>query len=516
MFLSLRAEFIYIIGMSQEIIQTQEEQQVQTLNALQVGLSQMVALPLMQLSERIQNEMMENSALEEADNLPEEMDLGERNSSDDDNDTYDDDAFDEDQRNIDENVPEMGDYFSEDEIPSYLQARADAERERHEIPISREQSFYDNLYEQMGEYDLTEHERLLMEYLIGSLDDSGFLRKELYTLVDELEIYQGIKTSEEELQRLLDILQQFEPRGIGARSLQECLLIQLRNPELKSPYKEAAIKVVEDSFKEFTGKHWDVIRRRLKVSQSDFDAVINLLTHLNPAPGSAFSESLAGNAPTVVPDFFVDVDTSGNIRVSLNNEGVPELRVSPAFRETIRQYNAKNVKNDRQQREAYIYAKQKVESAQGFINMLQRRNQTMLAVMNEIVRLQRDFFVQDDDDTLLRPMILKDVADAVGIDISTVSRVTSSKYVETAYGIYPLKFFFSNQLTNEEGEELSSRLVKNALRSVIENEDKKKPLSDEKITQLLNKQKLPVARRTVAKYREQLGIPPARLRKNIR
>lgn len=502
--------------MSQEIIQTQEEQQVQTLNALQVGLSQMVALPVMQLSERVKNEMLENSALEEADSLPEESLMDDREPNEGSSDDADDAGFDEEQRNMDEQVPEMGDYFSEDDVPAYLQARADAERERRDIPVSREQSFYDNLYEQMGEYDLTEHQQLLMEYLIGSLDDSGFLRKELYTLADELEIYQGIHATEAELQYLLNILQQFEPRGIGARNLQECLLLQLRSPELNSPYKEDAIKVVEDNFKDFTGKHWDVIRRRLKLSQTDFDAVLHLLTHLNPAPGSAFGESLSGNAPAIVPDFFIDVDTSGNIRVSLNNEGVPELRVSPAFRETLRQYSAQHGKADRQQREAYIYAKQKVEAAQGFINMLQRRNQTMLAVMNEIVRQQRDFFLQDDDDTLLRPMILKDVADAVGIDISTVSRVTSSKYAETAYGVYPLKFFFSNQLTTDEGEELSSRLVKNALREIIENEDKRKPLSDEKITQILNERKLPVARRTVAKYREQLGFPPARLRNNIR
>ena len=366
----------------------------------------------------------------------------------------------------------------------------------------------------MGEHDLNAHEREVMDYLIGSLDDDGFLRKDLETMADEMAIYHNVMTSVGELERLLNVLHTFEPRGIGARSLQECLRLQLSDPDLQSPYKALAIKVVDRCFKDFTVKRWDAVCRTLNIDEETLGHVRHVLTHLNPLPGSALGSGQSAEAPTALPDFFVTVGTDGLPLVELNQGDVPELRVSRAFRDSISQYAARRGSLTRHQREAYVYARQKVEAAQAFIGLIARRQHTLMAVMQAIVDLQEPFFTENDDEALLRPLVLKDVAARAGVDISTVSRVTGSKYVQTDYGLYPLKFFFSSQFTSESGDEVSTRQVRAALRDIIEAEDKKRPLSDEAITARLREQGLPVARRTVAKYREQMGILAARLRKN--
>lgn len=509
--------------MAQKLEQTQAAVQTQQLQTLQVALAKMVELPVEELAERVRNEMLDNAALEEkdddfndADNEEERNDSNEEendNNEEDHNEENDDTDY--DNGNADDFGAEadaMGDYFSEDDVPDYLRQRADAERERTQMDFSGSTSFYDELRSQIREHNLTPHEEELMEYIIGSLDSDGFLRKDLHTLCDELAIYHNVETTPDELERVLHILQQFEPRGIGARNLQECLHIQLADPDRHSPYGKLALQVVDRCFKDFASRRWDLIANRLHMDEETLAHVKHELTHLNPMPGSALSDSATANLPTVTPDFFVRLTPDGEPIVTLNNGDVPELRVSRAFRQSIKEYGAHRTKLNRQQRDAYTYARQKVDAAQSFINLVTRRRQTLLAVMRTIVSLQLPFF-EDDDEQQLRPLTLKDVAERVGVDISTVSRVTNSKYVQTLYGTYPLKFFFSTQFTSSEGDELSSRQVRAALREILENEDKSHPMSDEVLAAELKKKGFDVARRTVAKYRDMLGFPTARLRK---
>ena len=506
--------------MAQKLEQTQAAVQTQQLQTLQVALAKMVELPVEELAERVRNEMLDNAALEEKDDNFSDSDNEEGNEPSEDNtdnneEEHTEDDTDYDNGNADDFGTEadaMGDYFSEDDVPDYLRQRADAERERTQMDFSGATSFYDELRSQIREHNLTPHEEELMEYIIGSLDNDGFLRKDLPTLCDELAIYHNVETTPDELERVLHILQQFEPRGIGARSLQECLHIQLSDPDRHSPYSKLALQVVDRCFKDFASRRWDLIANRLHIDEETLAHVKHELTHLNPMPGSALSDSATANLPTVTPDFFVSLSPDGEPIVTLNNGDVPELRVSRAFRQSIKEYGANRTKLNRQQRDAYTYARQKVDSAQSFINLVTRRRQTLLAVMRTIVSLQLPFF-EDDDEQQLRPLTLKDVAERVGVDISTVSRVTNSKYVQTLYGTYPLKFFFGTQFTSSEGDELSARQVRAALREVIENEDKSHPMSDEALAAELKKKGLVVARRTVAKYRDMLGFPTARLRK---
>lgn len=501
--------------MSQHLEQQQTEQQILSLNGLQVALARLLEIPAADLSQRIENEMLENAALEEkpGDEADDDFDVSTDETdqeTDRENDQEGDDdfeAYQPEQRTVDDDV---ADYLNADDVPTYLQERYESPSTDFDIPITSNTSFYDALSEQVGELDLTETETQAMEYLIGSLDNDGFLRKDLLTLSDELAIYQNVYVTEAELEHLLHLLQGFEPRGIGARTLQECLLLQVRDPEFRSPQKALCEVALTKYYKEFAAKHWDVLRRRLKLSETDFEALLHTLLRLNPKPGAAFNEMAVATAPTVVPDFFVEV-VDDELRVRLNQGDVPELRVSPAFKDTLRQYRGRTL--TKSQEEAYVYARQKVEAAQGFINMLRRRNATLLLVVENIVALQRAFFLGDDDEQALRPLTLRDVAERINMDLSTVSRVANSKYLQTLYGVYPLKYFFSSQILTDDGEELSSRAVKTALQEVIEAEDKHHPLSDEALSVAMKDKGFPIARRTVAKYRDQLGIPPQRLRK---
>lgn len=475
-----------------------------------------------ELGNRVQDEMLDNAALEERDtddfgrdDLPANEDGEEAGNDGDARDDADANAY-EETENYGSEADAMGDYFSADDVPDYLQQRAEAQRDRNDFQYAGGTSFYEELQRQISEHDLSDHERELMEYLIGSLDGDGLLRKDLDALVDELAVYHNVTTDKNELERLLAVLQQFEPRGIGARSLQECLRLQLIDPENRSPYTQMALKVVDDYFQQFKSRHWDVIRQKMGLDEETAEHVRHELTHLNPRPGSALNESSVMGAPAVTPDFYAMLTPDGDVKVTLNQGEVPELQVSRAFRESISQYGGRGAKLTREQKDAYTYARQKVDAAQSFINMLHRRNDTLLSVMGAIVDVQRNFFVNDDDDAALVPLTLKDIADKVGLDISTVSRVTSTKYVQTLYGMYLLKHFFSLQFTAGDGEELSARKVKAAVKKLVEEEDRERPLSDEAITAELKKQGYHVARRTVAKYRDLLGIPSTRLRKEHR
>ncbi len=490
--------------------QTFDQKQVQTqtltqqFSTMQVALAGLVQLPVAELAERVRNEMMDNAALEEADGNDDFAPEEEKN--------YEADEWGDAAGS--EISDSLGDYMNADEVPTYLQARADEAQQRRENMLTGSTSPYEDLVRQIGEHDLTPHERRVMDYLIGSLDDDGFLRKELWTIADELTIYHNVETDEGEVERLLHILQSFEPRGIGARSLQECLRLQLEDRELQSPYKDLALKVVERSFKDFVARRWDAIARRHAMDEETCQEVAHLLRHLNPRPGSALGSGTATTAPTIIPDFYVSIGTDGLPEVDLNGGDVPQLHVSRAFRDSIEVFAKRRNALTRAERDAYIYAKQKVESAQTFISLLTRRQQTLMGVMESIVDLQQAFFVENDDETLLRPMTLRDVASKVGVDISTVSRVVASKYVQTDFGIYPLKFFFSLQFTSAEtGDEVSARRVRETIRDIVATEDESNPLSDAAIAAALRESGLVVARRTVAKYREQMGILSARLRR---
>ncbi|MBR1889627.1 MAG: RNA polymerase factor sigma-54 [Alloprevotella sp.] len=488
----------------QDLTQQQTQVQVQQLSVTQVALAHIVELPLMDFEERVKSELDANEALEErtTDELPDSTEPA---------DSYERDS-DEYEAPSTPEQDALADYASADDIPDYL-LRQQGTREERQVQISARGNALDNLYAQMGEQDLTDGERQILDYLIGSLDADGYLRKDLSTLQDEMEVYHNISAPQEVVVRMLEILQGFEPRGIGARDLQECLHLQLTDPELHSQWKQKALELVDNYFRDYSLHHREDVKRRLRLSEEDFGEVERLLHRLNPRPGGNLNETTSPDAPTLVPDFLVSVDNDGNISVSLNQGEVPQLNVSRSYRDLIKEYSGKGKSLSPSQQDAYIYARKKVGDAQYFIELVRRRQQTLLGVMRSIVSIQQDFFRNDDDENCLVPMVLKDVAQRAGVDPSTVSRVASNKYCATAYGTYPLKHFFNKVFTSDNGEELSARQAKAALRQLIEEEDKRKPLSDDALSLQLARQNLPISRRTVAKYREQLGIPKSTLRK---
>ena len=387
------------------------------------------------------------------------------------------------------------DYRSEEDIPDFLSGVSHSNNAAEFMSYDDTLSLTDRLREQMADFELTDHEKELMEYLIGSLDEDGLLKKSLAILADEAEIYQGLNTNVAELERVLEVLQQFDPPGIGARSLQECLLIQVRRDE-NNPHRELLIKVLDKYFDDFIHKRWQRLGPRLHINQAQVEQLQREILKLNPRPGGSIGAKTSDRAQSIQPDFMVDTDEDGTITVTLSRGNQPSLIISSDA--------------DGQQD---TFVRQYVERGQMFINALQQRSETMMRTMQAIVKLQKPFF-QTGDETLLRPMKLEDVAEATGYDISTISRVANSKYVETTFGTYPLKWFFTHKATqSNEGEDVTARQIMAALRQHIEKEDKRQPLSDESLTQLLQADGFNIARRTVAKYREQMGIPVARMRK---
>lgn len=483
-------------------VQTQAQQQVQTLSPQQILAVKLLELPTMELEERIHAELLDNPVLEEGKEAP-------------DNDTEND-------YNVDENGdpnPEssedlsLGDYRTEDDIPDYkLQENNRSKGEiAEEIPFSDTTSFYETLKEQLSMQDLDAHQKELAEYIIGSLDDDGLLRKSNDTLIDELAIYHGISTTPEELEHIINIIQDFDPAGIGARSLQECLLLQIKRKE-NSPLKQIEYDIIDKYCDDFTRKNKEKIIQRLGISEEQYDAAVAELVKLNPRPGSSLGEAIGKNFQQIIPDFIVETEDDGTILLSLNNHNIPELRLSREFTEMLDEHTRNKNNQSKESKDAMLFLKQKVDAAQGFINAVKQRQQTLMSTMQAIIDLQRPFF-QEGDESLLKPMILKDVAERAKLDISTVSRVSNSKYVQTNFGIYALKFFFSDGYTTEDGEELSIREIKRILKELVNGEDKNKPYTDDELADCLKEKGYPIARRTVAKYRQQLNIPVARLRR---
>ena len=485
-------------------VQTQAQQQVQTLSPQQILVVKLLELPTLELEERIHSELLDNPALEEG-----------KEPSEDHEDHEDNFATDEDgEPNSDYGEDlSLGDYRTEDDIPDYkLQENNRSKGETpEEIPFSDNVSFYETLKEQLDMQDLTPEEKQLGEYLIGSLDDDGLLRKSTESLMDELAIYQGIYTSPEQLEHVLSIIQDGDPAGIGARSLQECLLLQIQRKE-NSPLKQIELDIIGKCCDEFTRKNKDKIIQKLGITEEQYNAATAELTKLNPRPGSSLGETIGKNLQQIIPDFIVDTEDDGTVTLTLNNRNVPELRLSREFTEMLDEHTRNKANQSKESKDALMFLKQKVDAAQGFINAVKQRQQTLLSTMQAIIDLQLPFF-QDGDESRLRPMILKDVAERAKLDISTVSRVSNSKYVQTNFGIYPLKFFFSDGYTTESGEELSVREIKRILKECVDNENKEKPYTDDELADMLKAKGYPIARRTVAKYRQQLNIPVARLRR---
>jgi len=498
--------------MSQSQIQEQRQEQrlSQSISAQQLLQAQLVELPLTQLLERIETEMHDNPALEtSSDDYQEAPDYADEPETAEPLDDYEQQREREERNDaLDAALENIG--RDDEELPVYHGGMSSAE-EREEMVYGQQQSFYDLLRQQMDETDLSEHERDIMEYLIGSLDDDGLLRKPLDDIAEELEIREMIQTSEQEVRQVLRKLQEFDPAGIGAQSLQECLLLQIGRRD-DSHLKTLMNSVIKDYFDEFTKKHWNRIAQALGLTDTQTELLQRELRRLNPKPGASMSETVGHSMQQITPDFIVDTLDDGTLSLSLNNSEVPQLQVSQSFADLLKDYQQNKEGLSRQMKEALLYTKQKVDAAQGFIEAVKTRRRTLTLTMKAIVQIQHQFF-EDGDEASLRPMILKDVAARTGLDLSTISRVSNSKYVQTRWGMFPLKYFFSDAIVTESGEELSTREIKAALRDLIEGEDKRKPLSDDALSELLKQQGYPIARRTVAKYREQMGLPVARLRK---
>ena len=496
-------------GQVQEQRLTEEQRLSQSISQQKLLQTQLVELPVAQLIERINTETDDNPALElSTDDAPFPEFSDSPDSSD--NSEYAEDSYEQEERQsaLDAALESLG--RDDEDLPVYQGGMSNQE-EREEIVYGQSLSFYDQLQEQINMSDLTDEQRDIMEYLIGSLDDDGILRKPLQNITDELAVYHNIDVSEQEIEQVLLKLQEFDPAGIGARSLQECLLLQVERRE-PSRLKTLMTKALEDYFELFTKKHWDRLQQVLQLNDLEGETLIRELRKLNPKPGAAMSEVAGHSIQQITPDFIVDTQDDGTINFSLNTSDVPELHVSPSFTEILEEYQTNKEHMSQQMKEALLYTHKKVAAAQGFIEAIRVRNHTLAVTMRAIIQWQRHFF-EEGDEAALRPMILKDIAQKTGLDASTISRVSNSKYVQTRWGTFPLRYFFNDAYTTAEGEELSTRKIKAALRELIDAEDKRQPLSDEILRQMLKEKGFPIARRTVAKYREQMGIPIARLRK---
>ncbi len=505
--------------MIQGQIQTQEQQlvqqQQQRLTAQQVMVVRMLEMPLAQLEQNIQAEMDENPALD-GNAQDTEMAGAASVEQNDGGDTGSEETFEaeEERREREDELDSVLDSLDKDDRiagSNYERANnTDPDADQEERIYGNTESFYDKLTEQMGEQELDERQQMIMQYLIGSLDNDGLLRKELADVSDEIAIKEYIDVSEEEIEHCLNILQSFDPAGIGAQSLQQCLLIQIFR---KRPSRVTTLmyKVINDCYTDFTRKRWDKIRERLAISEYTAQEVLKEIKKLNPRPGAALGETMGRNMQHVTPDFIIDTDDNGNVSCTLNRGKMPQLFVSAEFEDMIDAYRKNPQSMNRSDKEALLYAQQKVNRAKAYIDAIRQRQDTMTTTMRSIIGLQKPFLLSGDEADL-KPMTLKDVAQQAGVDISTVSRVCSSKYAETPWGIISLKTFFSDAYDTGAGGAVSTRIIKKTLKELVEQETKGKPLSDIKLAEEMKKLGYPIARRTVAKYREQMGIPPSNLR----
>ena len=501
--------------MSQGLYQNQEQkqQQLQRLSQQQMLQVRLLEMPIAELEDAVSAEINDNPALEtgrDDDDHGDDIASGADDSTPADDDYVSSEEQEERKDELDSALDRMG---ADDEMPepaAYGQNNKD-NADYEEIVYGDTTSFIDKLNEQMNTCELTDKQHAIMEYLIGSLDDDGLLRKDLDTISDELAIYHNVDASEKEIADVLRILQTFDPAGIGARSLQECLQLQVRRKK-DSKVKDLMLRVVGDLYDDFIKNHWEKIRTQLNLNDIQTKALQDEIRKLNPKPGASMGETLGRNTQQITPDFIVDTADDGTVTFTLNDGDIPHLHVSRTFADMLTAYKDNKKGMSRQTKEALLYAKEKVDKAQGYIEAIKQRRHTLYTTMKAIIDIQKKFF-QDGDEADLKPMILKDVADRTGLDISTISRVSNIKYAQTKWGMFPLRFFFTDSYTTDSGEEFSTRKIKLALKDVIDGEDKARPLSDEALTKAMADRGFPIARRTIAKYREQMGIPVARMRK---
>lgn len=464
-----------------------ELKQTQKLSPLQIQTIKLIELPIQELEQKVKSELEDNPVLDDSPAL-------EKNE---DNDEPKDISIDE----IDENDP----------IPAYkLHVNNYGKDERPQYStFSVKESFTQSLMEQLGYRNLSKHAHDVAAFIIGSLDSDGYLRRDIDSIVDDLAFRANIESSPEEVLNMLKVIQEFEPAGVGARDLRECLLLQLR-AQKQTKTVQTAESILTDYFAEFSNRHFQKIITKLGLSEEEMKAVMAKIVKLNPAPGGQIDDSYNDQAQQIVPDFVLDI-VDGELKLSMPRFNIPEIRVNRKYAELLVEAQGSS---DRQKKEAATFVKQKLDSAKWFVEALKQRYNTLESTMKAIIEYQHDYFM-DGDESHLKPMVLKDIAERTGFDISTISRVVNSKYIETHFGIYPLKYFFSEGLENQDGEEVSTRELKKALRECVDAEDKRKPLTDDQLVAEMNKRGYKVARRTIAKYRDQLDIPKARLRKEL-
>ena len=469
------------------LTQSLELKQTQTLSPLQNQTIKLIELPIQELEQRIRKEIEENPVLDEEQPAETEVEEAPREVS-------------------------LSDYKEDDSIPSY-RLRSDLYNPKDERPqystFSVKESFTQSLQEQLGYRNLTEHQYAIGSFIIGSLDDDGYLRRSIDSIVDDIVLRANINADEEDVLQMLKVIQEFDPAGVGARDLRECLLLQIKNLH-RSVEVENAEKILRDHFNEFTSKHYQKIMTRMGLSESELKAAIAKILKLNPSPGGQIDDSYNDQAQQIVPDFVLEYK-DGELILSMPRFSVPELRVNRKYADILME--AAN-SSERGKKEAAAFVKKKLDSAKWFVEAIKQRHNTLSSTMQAILDYQREYFI-DGDETNLRPMVLKDIAEKTGFDISTISRVVNSKYIETHFGIYSLKYFFSEGLENQDGEEVSTRELKKALQECVDSENKRKPLTDDELVDQMTAKGYKVARRTIAKYRDQLGIPKARLRKEL-
>jgi RNA polymerase sigma-54 factor len=464
-----------------------ELKQTQKLSPLQIQTIKLIELPIQEFEQRVRKELEENPVLDEEQPAETEVEEAPREVS-------------------------LSEYKEDDPIPSY-RLRADNYNLKDERPqystFSVKESFSQSLMEQLGYRNLTEHQYAVGSFIIGSLDDDGYLRRSIDSIVDDLSFRAGVEATEEDILEVLSVIQEFEPAGVGARDLRECLLLQIRQKK-HTPEVANAEMILKNHFNEFTNKHFQKIMTRMGLSEDELKAAMAKILKLNPSPGGQVDDSYSDRAQQIVPDFVLEY-TDGQLLLSMPRFSIPELRVNRKYAELLME--AAN-SSEREKKEAATFVKKKLDSAKWFVEAIKQRHNTLYSTMNAILEYQREYFM-DGDETNLKPMVLKDIAEMTGFDISTISRVVNSKYIETHFGIYSLKYFFSEGLENQDGEEVSTRELKKALLECVENEDKRKPLTDDELVEQMTAKGYKVARRTIAKYRDQLSIPKARLRKEL-
>jgi RNA polymerase sigma-54 factor len=504
-------------GLDQHQIQEQRQLQQQRITQQQLLNVKLLSMSLAELEQNVAAELNDNPALEEAyDDDRTDLSADSSQSSDNDEDTNLDEPTEETmekeerQDELNQALENMG---SDDDMDCDRDFNYRDSADYEEMVYGDTQSFYDKLNGQMGEMELSDKEQRIMEYLIGSLDNDGLLRKDLDTIADELAIYDNTDASVEEVEEVLHKLQTFDPPGIAGRSLRECLRLQVERMD-DSRLKERMLNVIDHHFEDFTKKRWESLKNDLALDELQMQTLMEGLRKLNPKPGAAMGETIGRNMHQITPDFIVYTTDDGRISFDINNGNLPSLRISDSFEEMLNSYSKMDDRQmNKANRDAVVYIRRNMEKARWYMEAIRKRQQTMTLTMQAIINWQRKFFLEGDESDL-RPMILKDIAEKTGLDISTISRVSNEKYAQTQWGTFPLRFFFTDGYTKENGEELSTRKIKLALKDIVDKEDKKCPLSDEAIVKIMKKQGFPIARRTVAKYRDQLGIPKSLMRRN--